>query len=135
MITHDVDKNAEQGVGTLVSGIITDVQQLLTQHLTLFQQELHENVTKLQSAGYPLVTALSIATVAGVTLSVALALLLHDVFTGLPTWACFGLVGLILFSVAVPLVRTGKKKGASFHPASENSAQAFKEDIRCLTRK
>jgi len=134
MVTHDIEKDVEPGVGTLVSGIIADVQTLLTQHLTLFQQEVQENVVKIQSAAYPFISGLSVAVVAGVTLAAAAALLLHDVMPALPAWACFGLVGVLCSGVAVSLVLTAKKEANSFHPVPEKTVQAVKEDVRCLTK-
>jgi hypothetical protein len=133
MIAHDVEPDADQGTASLVSGILTDVHTLLSQHVTLLQQELQRNVQKLQKSVRSLIPAFLLAVMAGVTLSIAVALLLHDLVPGFPAWGCFAVVGLVWCGISAGLVTVGKRDLDSVQMVPE-SIQAVKEDVRCLTK-
>lgn len=133
MITHDVESSS-QGVGSLVSGIVSDVQDLLSQQLTLFQQELKHHLIKTKKTVFPLLVGLTIALVAGIILSAAVALLLYE-NAHLSLAASFGIVGAVVVIAAGILISIGVREAERFDSILEKSAQEGKETIQWLTKK
>jgi len=129
------DTETPQGVASLVSGILSDAQDLLKQQLTLFHQELQEDFLKARKAGTSLAAGMVTALVAGIIFSAALALLLNWAVPSLPSWAAFGIIGLVEGIVALTLVMAGKKKLDSFNPLPDQSVQAAKENVQWLMKK
>jgi len=134
MTSHDTQNENSPGMATLVSGILSDAQDLIKHQFTLFQQEIREDVVKAKKAGSALAGGLVFALVAGIILSAALALMLHDLFPNLPASACFGIIGVIELLVAGGLVYGGIKKIETV-TATDQTIQAAKENIQWLMKK
>jgi len=133
--THEDVHSEREGLGTLVGGILTDVKDLLNQHLTLFQQEVRQDLTKTKKAVFPIGVGLVLSLVAGVIFSAALALWLHDVVPQLRLWGSFGIVGLLLGAIGLGLILAGKKQFESFNPLPDQTLEAAKENVQWLMKK
>jgi hypothetical protein len=115
---------------TLVSGIIADTQQLIGQQLTMFRQEIRDDLRKSRDAALALGVGVGITLMGAVLVLIMLPLLLRWEAPELPLWACFGIVGGILAACGAVLVYAGVKKFESFNPLSDQSFKAFKENLQ-----
>jgi hypothetical protein len=127
----DLRTEPEQTVTGLVTGIVSDVQDLLQQQLALLRHEIKSDFTRSKEAALSLVLGLGIGGIGVAFVFVMLAWLLHDA-TAMPLWSCFGLVGAGLSVVGGALYFWGKYKFESFNPLPDETAQAMKENIQCL---
>jgi hypothetical protein len=130
---NDVQALPERSVTTLVSGIIADAQQLIQQQFAMFRQEIRDDLRKSKEAAIALAVGVGIAVVGTVLLLLMLPLLLHSAVPDLPLWACCGIVGGLLAALGGTLVYAGVKKFESFHPLSDQSVEAMKENLKWTT--
>ncbi len=124
----------ERSVTTLVSGIIADAQHLIQQQFAMFRQEIREDLRKSKEAALVLAAGVGIAVVGSVVLVLTLPLLLHSAVPDLPLWACCALVGGLLAAFGGTLVYVGVRKLDSFHPLSDQSVEAMKENLSWTTK-
>jgi len=123
------------GIGTLMAEILTDIQQLLGQQLTLFHRELQEDFSNTKKAVFPMMLGAVFMLVAGMTLSAATALLITYALPDVPLWISFGVVGLTWLVAALCLMLAGKKRFDSFNPLPDKTVQSVKENVQWLTKK
>jgi len=130
-MANDLRTDFEPSMSSLVSGIISDVQDLLKQQLVLFQKEIQSDLRKTREAALSMLLGAGVAAIAAVLLAFTVVYLLEWA-TRLPLWGCFGIVGLGLAIVGGVLTYGGLKKFESFNPLPDESAQALKENVQCL---
>jgi len=130
---NDLHTGSEVSLTQLVSGIITDAQELLKQQLALIRQEVKEDFHKTKEAGLALLGGAVIALVGGILLCLMLVYLLSWAAPDLPLWICFGLVGAPIAALGGALVYTGIAKFRSFNPLPDQSAQELKENVKWIT--
>jgi hypothetical protein len=133
IVVPDVDGFPVRSVTTLVSGIIADTQHLIGQQLTMFRQEIRDDLRKSRDAALPLAVGVGVFVMGGILAIVMLPLLLNWQVPELPLWACFGIVGGALGACGAVLVYAGVKKFESFNPLSDQSFKAFKENLKWTT--
>jgi len=117
----------------LVSGIVADSQELFKQQWALLRHEVQDDFRKTKEAGAALVVGAVLAGVGGLLLS---HLLVHLVAWAAPTWplwVCYGVVGAPITAAGGLLLYTAFAKFKSLNPLPDQSAQAFKENMRWIT--
>lgn len=118
----------------LVSGIITDAQDLIKQQMALLRSEVREDFRKTKEAAVLLMGGLVVVHIAAIILSLMLVhLLIATTATTLPPWACYGIVGAGLALLGGGLTMMARSKFNSFNPLPDQSAQAVKENVRWMT--
>jgi tetrahydromethanopterin S-methyltransferase subunit D len=128
-------------VAPLVAGIIDDLQELIKQNLAFFTVEIREDLKKSRDAAAALGIGIGVGAVGLLHLTVMLATLLWWAFdpatqtTGLPLWACFGIVGGLLTGIGAALYFRGQRKLQSFNPLPDESAEALKENVQWIKNK
>src|SRR5438309_2156387 len=103
--------NSEPSVTSLLSGIVTDAQELIKQQLLLFKHELKDDVTRTKEAlpmlGAGAALAMTTLLLLGVTLSLLLYWLVNPApGTGpehLPLWGCFAIFTVVFGVVGCAL--------------------------------
>ena len=130
---RELQTSPEPSVTGLVTGIVHDVQQLLQQQLALFKHEIKENVRKSKEAAVLMGLGIGIGSVGGLLLFFMLAHLLNWAFAGLPLWVCYLIVGVLGAAVGGGLLFAGLKKLQSVSAVPEQSIEALKENVQCLT--
>jgi len=115
----------------LVSGIMSDVQNLAIQHLDLFRREINDDVRKSTDAVSSLAIGLAVAQVGGFLLSLMLVHLMMQVAPQLPTWACYGIMGLTVSAIGACGILVGVKKLRSID--GHQTAKVKKDDAKWLT--
>ena len=94
MRNDTLNGSASPSMTTLVSGILTDVQELMAQQTRLLRLEIRDDLRKARSGAIYLGVGVGIAAVGGLLLCVALPLLL-SALTNWPEWVCFGIFGIL----------------------------------------
>jgi hypothetical protein len=117
---------------SLVTGILSDAQDLIKQQLDLVKHEIREDVRKAKEAAASLALGLGIATVGGLFVCTMLVFLLQK--TGLELWACFGIVGGIMLVVGLFLTYLAKKQAETINPLEGESAKALEESVQWITK-
>lgn len=131
---NDTLNGSEQAsVTNLVSGILSDVQQLMAQQTRLLRLEIREDLRKARTGAIVLGAGLGVAAVGGLLLCVMLPLLLHAL-TDWPQWVCFGIFGILFLFLGSGAVYAAMKRirDASSLPESTTT---LKENLTCLLRR
>jgi hypothetical protein len=131
---NDTLNGSEQAsVTTLVSGILSDVQQLLAQQTRLLRLEIREDLRKARTGAIFLGAGLGVAAVGGLLLCVMLPLLLYAL-TDWPQWVCFGIFGVLFLFFGAGAAYAAAKK---FQDAASlpESTTTLKENLTCLLRR
>lgn len=121
----------QQTLGTLVQGIAQDVSTLLRGEIELVKAELRDSAKNAASGGGLLAAAGVTAFLGVIFLLLTLAWVL--VALGLPVWAGFGIVTLLLVAVAVLLAVLGRNRLQAVH-GPERSQASLEKDKAVLTR-
>ena len=98
----------KQSLGTMISGVTEDLSTLIRGEIELAKTEARESMQAVGRGGGMLVAAGVTAFLAVVFLLLTLAWVLVQL--GLPIWAGFGIVTLLLIVVAAILGLLGKKQ-------------------------
>jgi hypothetical protein len=117
----------------LVSGILTDVQELMAQQARLLRLEIREGLRKARSGTIYLGVGLGIAAVGGLLLCVALPLLLCTL-TNWPEWVCFGIFGILFLFIGGGAAYAAMKMLQDV-ASLPDSTTTLKENIACLLRR
>jgi len=138
----EVHNHSDQSLTSLVSGIVSDMQDLVKQQLLLMRKEVEADVRKTTAAASLFGLGLGVLFLSGIELCLMLAHLLHWLTApagvvidtaSVPLWGCHAIVGLILVILGVGMVGAGKKKIASVHPLDNPATEALKENVQWLT--
>lgn len=133
MRTETRNGSEQASVTTLVSGILSDVQQLMAQQTRLLRLEIREDIHKARTGAIFLGAGLGITALGGLLVCVALPLLL-SALTNWPLWVCFGLFGILFLFIGAGATFAAVKKfqGAASLPESTTT---LKENMACLLRR
>jgi ABC-type multidrug transport system fused ATPase/permease subunit len=122
----------KQTLGSLVSEVTQDLSTLVRGEIELAKTELRESAKSAATGTGLFVGAAVVATFAVFFLIFTLAYVLVQL--GLPTWAGFGIVTLLLLIVAAVLVLVGKKQYESVK-GTERSTASIAKSKAVLSRK
>jgi uncharacterized membrane-anchored protein YitT (DUF2179 family) len=126
--------NAEPTLMQLVSDLVSDAKELLRQELALAKYEITQEVHKTKSALISLGAGVGIISVGGLLL---LVMLVHalNALTGLPLWACYGIIGGMLAIVGMLLIYRGKKTISQIDMIPQQTVETMKENARWIREK
>ncbi len=116
----------------LVGGIVTDIEQLLAQQTRLIRLEIREDLHKARTGALFLGAGLGVVLIGGLLFCLMMPYLLNWA-TGLPLWACFGIMGAVFLLIGGGAMYAALKKFQSAMSLSE-SASTLKENVTCLLR-
>jgi thiamine transporter ThiT len=132
MPTETVTPPEGQSVTGLVSGIISDAQELLKQQVALVRAELKADFRRTVQAAALLAVGAVCAVPALFLVCNMFVYLLHEL-AGLSVWASYGIVGGAFLLVSAVLIGVGIQRFRSFNPMPDQSVEAFKENVRWMT--
>jgi hypothetical protein len=121
----------DSGVGELVAGIVHDAQELIGQQLSLFKQEVRQDLKRARD-GAGFMAAAAGACLLGSLLLVLMLVHLLAWLTDLPLWSCYGIVGGVLTAVGAILAWRATQKFE--HALPEKSAKALEENLEWKTK-
>lgn len=133
MATETYKPESDQSMTKLISGIITDAQELVRQQLAMFRTELKHDVRRTKQALVALVSGLALVSVGATLLCFMAVHGLHAAFE-LPLWACFGVVGGLLAIGGGVAFYSALKQFNEFNPLPDESAQALKENMQWISQ-
>jgi|SRR4051812_2596732 len=142
----EVQNTSDTSVATLVSGIVTDVQDLIKQQLQLTRKEIEADFRKTREAASVLMIGIGILFFGFFALCLMLAHLIHHLTlpagqvstydpAGIPLWGCYGIVAALFLAVGGGLAFAGKKKFDSFNPLPDESAKVLQENVEWIANK
>jgi uncharacterized membrane protein YqjE len=131
---------SEPSTGSLVAGIVNDIQDLVKQQVSLTRKELEQEFNHGKEAVMFLVVGrfLSLAGVVGLCLM--LAHLIHWLAApagtyppGFPMWACYAIAGATFVGAGLGCLYGAKKSVEAIGTPLHESAQALKETFEWKT--
>jgi VIT1/CCC1 family predicted Fe2+/Mn2+ transporter len=125
------EREYDASVSALLSGIVGDAQDLVRKEIALARQEIREEISAAKQAATALVIAGGVLAVGGLFLLVTLALGLADLLNW-PTWAGFGIVGLVFGIVGAILLSSARQKMKQINPVPERTVETMKENIEWI---
>jgi hypothetical protein len=133
MANETVSPPAEgQSVTGLVSGIISDAQELLKQQVALVRAELKADFRRTVQAATLLAIGALVLVPAAFLLCNMFVFMLHEL-AGLSVWAGYGIVGGVFAVLGAVLIAVGIQRFRSFNPLPDQSVEAIKENVRWMT--
>lgn len=118
-----------QGVGEILTEVVSDVTRLFRQELDLAKAELRQEAGKAGKAGGMLAGAGVAGLLTAVMLSLALAALLDEVMH--PAWAAL-IVGVLWAVAAAVLYSAGRQRLRTVSPIPRQTVESVKEDAQWL---
>ena len=121
----------DASVGTLVSSIVGDVQNLARQEITLAREEIKEELNTAKDAAIKLGIAAGVLVIGALFLMIALALGIANLFNW-PAWAGFASVGVIFAIVGGILLYMGQQSAKEIKPVPEKTIETMKENVEWI---
>ena len=126
--THDTGRS---GFETVVAGLLRDVRELMQQEMALARHEVECEIGKILKAVLWFGFAVAMAVIGLFTIASTCVLILYE-YTGLPAWACAGIVSMILLGAAVGLGAAGQGVVKSVQIMPVRSVRILLDDVRWM---
>jgi len=120
-------------VAELVSGIVHDAQNLMSQQLALFKQEVREDIQKARDAALSLALGSGLLLLGGILLCLMCVYMLHEL-ASLPLWGSFAIVGGVLTAIGAVMTYLGYERLRTINPLPEKSTQGLEENLEWKTK-
>jgi len=133
MATNLQETGSEPSLTSLVSGIVSDFQELIKQQLALFKAEVASDFRKTREASATLAAGL-VALLFGCGLLCLMVVHLLQWAFHLEFWVCYLIVGGAICTLGAVLVGVGWKQFHSFNPLPDQSVAAMKENLEWKTK-
>ena len=113
---------------SLVEKLIEDFRNLIVQEIRLAKHEFEHEVGKAKAAAVSMSVGIGLAFLGGLLLIVMLVLLLQAL-TGLPLWACYGIIGGACLAAGIVLLMKAKSTATGIHVVPPKTVQTLKENV------
>jgi len=123
--------NRDSSIGSLVGSIVGDVQDLVRQEIALARQEVREEVNTAKDAGIKFGIAGGVLGVGGLLLILGIAGGLAQLL-GLPTWAGYLIVGVVLAIVGYIMLSSAQKQAKQISPVPRKTVETMKENVEWI---
>lgn len=130
-MAKQAEADRDASLGTLVGRIADDAKTLLGQQVELFRAEVGQELRRAGGAAASVAAGGGLAAAGGLLTGFMLAHLLNRT-TGLPLWACYGLVGGGLGAAGAKLLLAGRDGFAKLRPLPQTT-EALGENLEWLT--
>ena len=125
------ERERDTSMSTLISGIVGDAQELVRQEIALARQEIREEIGNAKDAGIKFAIAAGVLAIGGLLLVLTIAQGLADLLNW-PTWAGYGLVGLVLAVGGYFLLSSAQKQLKEVKPVPEKTVETMKENVEWI---
>ena len=134
-MASDLHTEAGFSVTSLVSGIISDAQELIRQQLALLRWEIRDDFRRTVQILIATFSGAFLVAVGGALLCFMLVHLLNSLVPALPLWACFGIIGAAVTLIGGGTCYLALSRFKTFNPLPDESAQALKENVQWITNR
>lgn len=118
----------QESIGALVADIVRDGQKLVRQEMMLVRSELQTEWVKVKEASAAFVGGAILAGVGALFIAFALVHLLNT--AGLPLWASFAIVAVVLVGVGAFLLVRGRTAAKDVDFVPRQAVETVKENVR-----
>jgi len=125
----------QQSLTELVSGIVSDAQQLFRQQIDMVKAEVKEDVRKTKQTALAFAAGGTLIALGVVLLAVSLVYLLNYLVPTLPLWACWAIVGGVITLLGAVACYVGTRVMASYNPLPDKSLNALQENVSWITNR
>jgi hypothetical protein len=125
------ERERDTSMAQLLSGIVGDAQELVRKEIALARQEIREEIGNAKDAGIKLAIAGAVLAIGGLLLVLTLAQGLADLLNW-PTWAGYGVVGVVLAIVGYFLLSSAQKQIKEISPVPEKTDETIKENVEWI---
>jgi len=125
------ERERDTSMAQLLSGIVGDAQELVRKEIALARQEIREEIGNAKNAGIKLAIAGAVLAIGGLLLVLTLAQGLADLLNW-PTWAGYGIVGVVLAVVGYFLLSSAQKQIKEISPVPEKTVETMKENVEWI---
>jgi hypothetical protein len=132
-MANESQYSAEPSLTELLGGIINDAKDLLEQEVAMLKLEARDELRKAKSVAIALCLGIGIVAAGGMLLSVMLVQVLA-VFTKIPLWGCYGIVGSGLVVLGGVWLAVSKSTAVDLAVAPRQTVNAQKENGQWLTK-
>jgi hypothetical protein len=136
----EVQNRSEPSMTSLVSGIVSDMQDLVKQQFLLMRREIEEDLRKSTEAASIFALGAGLLLLGGIPLCLMVVHLIHWLASPagtdpalFPLWACHGVVGAVLLVIGGVLIGAARQKMKSVNPLQNPATEALKENVEWLT--
>lgn len=123
---------ANRSVGRLFSGIVSDAEDLVGLQLSLFKEEIKQELRDAKQATLASAAGAGLLGIAFFMACFAAVHLLH--LLDLPLWACFAIVAGVLGVAGGIALAVGLQRFDSMTPVADKTVEELKENVRWLTK-
>ena len=124
----------EPTLAQLVGDLVRDAKELLRHELAVARYEITEELHKAKVALVSVGVGIGIVSVGALLLIAMFVHLLHT-RTGLPLWACYGMVGCLLAIVGIVMINSGKRIIPRVDVVPPQTIGTMKENVRWIKEK
>jgi uncharacterized BrkB/YihY/UPF0761 family membrane protein len=121
-------------MGGLVSGIVQDAQDLISQQFTLFKQEVRQDFQKTRDTMGILAVAAGVLFVGVLILGLMLVHLVQWLAPTWPEWVSYAIVGGAVTAVGALLAWLGVHRLRTVNPLPDQTAKALEENLEWKTK-
>jgi Putative Actinobacterial Holin-X, holin superfamily III len=115
-------------LAVLIMGLFEDAKRLLIQEARLAKHEFQEELGKVRSAAVWVAIGVGLLALSGLLMIIMLVHMLQA-FSGLPLWACYAIIGILIGVGGIVLVFKGKGTAASVHLVPQRTMKSMKENV------
>jgi uncharacterized membrane protein YqjE len=123
--TSSGEAGSQQGVGTLVSGVIEDLQALVRGEVQLAKTELKEDAKEIGSGAAMIAVGALVGLVGFIFLMLGVTYLLNK---SIEMWFAAGIVGAVLVAIAAIVAMNGKGKLSAANLKPQQTIDSMKEN-------
>lgn len=118
---------------SLVGGIVTDLQTLVRQELTLARTEVKQEWEKTKSAAGSMAAGAVLSAIAGLMGCLMLVHFLNWLNPeALPLWACYLIMTVVFGFLGGICIVAGRTKAGQVHVIPPQTAQTLKENVQWI---
>lgn len=118
-------------IASLVTGLVEDLRRLFAQEVQLARHEMQHELGKVVKSAMHAGIAIMLAFLAALFLLMTLIHLLHF-YSGLPLWACYGIVGLLAAAAGAAFFARLITIGATLRLWPFRTFYSVKEDAKWI---
>jgi uncharacterized membrane protein YqjE len=124
----------QESIGSLIRGILTDMQTLIREEIALARAEIREQAGRARAAALSFGIAAAALVFGAIFLLVAIALGIAYLL-GWPAWTGFLIMALLLCIGGYFTLSSGRKQLANVHAVPEETVTTLKENSEWIAKR